>query len=63
MPYSYVGAGWSTCLSASTMWVLALEFRLLELVANTVVFICSTVDGEAQLLLSYVKSDILSWDL
>lgn len=49
MPCSYVGAGWTTCLFASPMWVLALELRLSELVANIVVFICSTVDGEAQL--------------
>lgn len=46
MPCTYVGAGWTTCLSASTMWDLALELRLSELVANTVVFICSTVDGK-----------------
>lgn len=49
MPCSYVGAGWTTCLSASTMWVLELELGLSELVANIVVFICSTVDGKAQL--------------
>lgn len=42
MPCTYVGAGWTTCLSASTMWVLALELRLSELVANTVLFICSS---------------------
>lgn len=54
----------TTCrswLSASTMWVLALELRLLGLVAKMIViFIYSTMDLEAQLSLSGVMSDILS---